>query len=110
MGDTHPLVGWFAPDLVLYTANGTVRLAELARTGHPLLIDLTENACLPTDLVDTITAHADGPAPTAMLIRPDGYVAWASDSPTPDIEELHAAMRRWFASKIPVADRSPAAR
>ncbi|HEY0803922.1 MAG TPA: FAD-dependent monooxygenase [Pseudonocardiaceae bacterium] len=110
MGDTHPLVGWFAPDLVLHNANGTVRLAELARTGRPLLIDLTENAYLPTDLVDTITARADGPAPTAMLVRPDGYVAWASDSPTPDLAELHAAIRRWFAAKIPVADRSRAAR
>ena len=94
--DTHPLVGRFAPDLVLHTANGTVRLAELARTGRPLLLDLTETACLPTDLVDTVTARADGPGPTAMLVRPDGYVAWASDSPTPDTEELSAALARWF--------------
>ncbi|MFD1048720.1 hypothetical protein ACFQ1S_25915 [Kibdelosporangium lantanae] len=33
---------------------------------------------------------------TAMLIRPDGYVAWASSDPLPDREELTRAIDRWF--------------
>jgi len=94
--NTHPLTGWFAPDLTLHTATGTVRLAELARTARPLLIDLTGNATLTTDLADVVEARADGPAPTALLIRPDGYVAWATDDPNPNPNELDAALRRWF--------------
>ncbi len=96
MGVDHPLAGRFVPDLTLHTADGTVRVAELARTGRPLLLDLTENACLATDLVDVVTARPDGPAPTALLVRPDGYVAWASDEPNPDPNELDSALRRWF--------------
>lgn len=96
MPDTHPLVGRFTPDLTVHTAAGATRVAELARTARPLLLDLAENHCLATDLADVIAARADGPAPTALLIRPDGYVAWASDSPTPDTAELDAALRRWF--------------
>jgi 2-polyprenyl-6-methoxyphenol hydroxylase-like FAD-dependent oxidoreductase len=96
MPDTHPLVGRFTPDLTVHTATGPARIAELAGTARPLLLDLTENHCLATDLVDVIAARVDVPAPTALLIRPDGYVAWASDSPTPDTGELNAALRRWF--------------
>lgn len=94
--DTHPLTGWFVPDLTLRTATGTVRLAELARTARPLLVDLTGNAQLTTDLADVIEARADGPAPTALLVRPDGYVAWATDDPNPNPNELDATLRRWF--------------
>lgn len=95
LGGTHPLTGWFAPDLTLHTASGTVRLAELARSGRPLLLDLTGTDCLATDLADVVAARPDGPAPTALLLRPDGYVAWASDDPTPDPAGLAAALRRW---------------
>jgi 2-polyprenyl-6-methoxyphenol hydroxylase-like FAD-dependent oxidoreductase len=44
MPDTHPLVGRFTPDLIVRTATGTIRIAELARTGRPLLLDLTSTA------------------------------------------------------------------
>jgi hypothetical protein len=37
---------------------------------------------------------ADGP--TALLIRPDGYVAWASSDREPDVETLRSALTRWF--------------
>ncbi|MEV7777013.1 FAD-dependent monooxygenase [Kitasatospora sp. NPDC088351] len=105
--DGHPLVGRFAPDLDLRTPAGTVRLAELARSARPLLLDLTEDSSAARamapwrDRVDIVTAQPQAPAPvaTALLLRPDCYVAWASGSPRPDqagLEALRAAARRWF--------------
>jgi 2-polyprenyl-6-methoxyphenol hydroxylase-like FAD-dependent oxidoreductase len=103
--DTHPLVGRFAPDMELHTPNGTVRLAELTRTARPLLLDLTEDESPAEtlsewrDQVDIVTARLQTPAPTALLLRPDCYVAWASASPQPDpaeLEALRAALQRWF--------------
>ncbi|MEV1168166.1 FAD-dependent oxidoreductase [Nonomuraea sp. NPDC049784] len=104
----HPLVGRFAPDMSLSTPDGPVRLAELTRSARPLLLDLTESACLTGTLsgrheaaVDLVTARPEPPAPeaTALLLRPDSYVAWASSSsrPGPDeLKALQAALERWF--------------
>ncbi|GAA3114063.1 FAD-dependent oxidoreductase [Streptosporangium carneum] len=103
--ETHPLVGRFAPDMELHTPNGTVRLAELTTTARPLLLDLTEDASPAKtlsewhDRVDIVTARPRISAPTAVLLRPDCYVAWASASPRPDsaeLEALRAATLRWF--------------
>ncbi|MET7463573.1 FAD-dependent monooxygenase [Nonomuraea sp. NPDC005501] len=110
-GDAHPLTGRLAPDLTLDTGGGTgggsLRLAELTRTARPLLLDLTRGASPAKeasgwhDRVDTLTAHSSGAASevSALLIRPDGYVAWASSSPDPDegeLRALRAALTRWF--------------
>ncbi|MFE7311992.1 FAD-dependent monooxygenase [Streptomyces sp. NPDC057555] len=110
---SHPAVGAFAPELTLHTAGGTVRLAELARTARPLLIDLTEDAAAAealadrSDQIDIVTARP-GPdtdsTATALLLRPDSYVAWATDAPRPDaaaLDDLQAAARRWFGSTRP---------
>ncbi|MEO3888970.1 FAD-dependent oxidoreductase [Nonomuraea sp. B5E05] len=103
--EAHPLTGRFVPDLDLHTATGPVRLAELTRTARPLLLDLTEESSLAEtlalahDQVDIVTARSLTPAPTALLLRPDCYVAWASASPRPDpmeIEMLRAALQRWY--------------
>lgn len=52
------------------------------------------------DQVDIVTARpASASEATALLLRPDCYVAWASASPHPDsaeLEALHAALRQWF--------------
>jgi 2-polyprenyl-6-methoxyphenol hydroxylase-like FAD-dependent oxidoreductase len=112
MGDPkpHPLTGRFAPDLELHTPTGPVRLAELTRTARPLLLDLTEGASLTQapalrhDQVDIVTARPQPDGPTALLLRPDGYVAWASASPHPDsaeTETLRAALQRWFGALEP---------
>jgi len=103
--DPHPAVGYFAPELELTTEAGKVRLAELARTARPLLLDLTEDQSLATvlakdqDAVDVVIAQG-GPADlTGLLIRPDGYVAWACGSPGPGTAgpaALRAAVERWF--------------
>jgi 2-polyprenyl-6-methoxyphenol hydroxylase-like FAD-dependent oxidoreductase len=90
----HPLAGWPAPDLDLRTSDGTVRLAELVRSGRPLLIDLTEDGHLTAD-VDVVHARADTGA-TALLLRPDSYVVWASGDARPDQRRLADAVREWF--------------
>lgn len=107
IADPHPAVGHFAPELELITGTEKVRLAELARSARPLLIDLTEDRSAAgvlakdQDTVDPVVARGGGPAGlSALLIRPDGYVAWASGSPVPDPAELaglRAAVERWFA-------------
>ncbi|GIG68348.1 FAD-dependent monooxygenase [Phytomonospora endophytica] len=96
----HPLTGTFAPDLALETPDGPTRLAELARSARPLLLDLTSNGSLAAALteppVDVVTASAGPDAPTALLLRPDGYVAWASSAARPDPAELEKALGEWF--------------
>ncbi|MFI5897035.1 FAD-dependent monooxygenase [Actinoplanes sp. NPDC051513] len=105
IGETHPLVGRWAPDLLLTTGKGQVRLAELTTTARPLLLDLTEDASLATaahecrDRVDTVTAHTKDTSTTGLLLRPDCYLAWATDTPRPDHhdrESLRAALTTWF--------------
>lgn len=106
IADPHPAVGHFAPELELITGTEKVRLAELARSARPLLIDLTEDRSAAAvlakdqDTVDPFVARGGGPAGlSALLIRPDGYVAWACGSPVPDPAELaglRAAVERWF--------------
>jgi 2-polyprenyl-6-methoxyphenol hydroxylase-like FAD-dependent oxidoreductase len=97
--DPHPLTGYFLGDFPVATASGQTRLAELARTARPLLFSLNgdpaiaETATGWKDHVDLITAQADVPA-AALLIRPDGYVAWAADTAEP--HGLRAALTRWF--------------
>ncbi|MBN6057001.1 FAD-dependent monooxygenase [Nonomuraea sp. RK-328] len=105
--DAHPLVGHFAPDLTIEADGGAVRLAEPARTARPLLLDFTEGAAAAKeasgrhDRVHTVTGRSTGSSRevSALLVRPDGYVAWASSSPAPDageLETLRAALTRWF--------------
>ncbi|MGW1682249.1 aromatic-ring hydroxylase C-terminal domain-containing protein [Saccharopolyspora sp. NPDC002376] len=86
IGDAHPLIGRWAPDLQLDTS-----------TARPLLLDTTgtlaDAAAGWSDRVDVIAVRSDLPA-AAMLLRPDGYLAWASDSP--DQDSLREALTRWF--------------
>jgi 2-polyprenyl-6-methoxyphenol hydroxylase-like FAD-dependent oxidoreductase len=112
VADAHPLVGRWAPDLVLDTGHGTLRLAELTRTARPLLLDLTENACYASevdgwrDRVDSVTASTRDVNACALLLRPDCYVAWAADTARPDqtlLESLRAALTTWFGA--PCDDR-----
>ena len=71
-------------------------VAELARDGRPLLVDLTDRGEVAAALVDkedrlTVAAGlpvGDVPAATALLVRPDGYVAWASSLHRADPDEL----------------------
>ncbi|QFY09712.1 FAD-dependent oxidoreductase [Nonomuraea phyllanthi] len=102
MGEERPAAptGRFVPPLEVTTADGrTRRLAELLRQARPLLLDLTGGDDLAataeawSDRVRRVSATAAGQAPApALLIRPDGYVAWAGADP----DGLKAALTRWF--------------
>ncbi|MFE4519973.1 FAD-dependent monooxygenase [Kitasatospora sp. NPDC056783] len=99
----HPLAGLFVPELTATTPDGPTRIAELARTGRPLLIDLTGGelglagpAAGWTDRVDLVTADCARPPAGALLLRPDGYVAWATEPGRADPDGLAGALRGWF--------------
>jgi hypothetical protein len=102
--DAHPLAGRWVPDFAVRKGETTRRVAELARSGRPLLIDLTEDAvvaAVTSDVAERITVAAGSPAAgdvsaTALLVRPDGYVAWASSAPKPEVDELRRVLRDWF--------------
>ncbi len=116
MGDpslTSPLVGRYSPDLRLRRPDGgTVRVAELQRSGRPLLLDLGADLELCelaepwSDRVDVVTAECDDAPARGMLIRPDGFVAWSMPA---EPASLTRALARWFGPPNPKADarRSP---
>ncbi|MFF4594548.1 FAD-dependent monooxygenase [Amycolatopsis sp. NPDC001319] len=93
--DPHPLVGRWAPDL---SSDG---VAAAYRAARPVLVDLTSDGSVSSaaaawaDRVDPVT-DATGVDATALLIRPDGYVAWASSDARPDVGGLEKALTRWF--------------
>ncbi|GAA2386189.1 FAD-dependent oxidoreductase [Catellatospora methionotrophica] len=98
-GAGHPMLGRMAPDLRLTHESRRIRLAALQRTARPLLLDLTGDPALAEaaapwrDRVDVIRATPRDPGtPPALLIRPDGYVAWAA----PDPAGLPSALTTWF--------------
>ncbi|MET8170795.1 FAD-dependent monooxygenase [Streptomyces sp. NPDC005329] len=105
-GGSHPLLGRRMPDLELVGEAFKTRGTALLQGGRGVLLDLADNARLRrraagwTDRVDIVTAapHAtsenDIPVGTsAVLIRPDGYVAWAAPGSHHD---LPMSLERWF--------------
>ncbi|MBV6700503.1 FAD-dependent monooxygenase [Kitasatospora aureofaciens] len=105
----HPLAGRFVPDLPLVTAAGPTRLAEAARSARPLLLDLDGRGAELTDLVagwkdrvDVVSASCPEPPAGALLVRPDGYVAWATGPGEADPDGLTRALRTWFGEPVAV--------
>ncbi|HEX4404047.1 MAG TPA: FAD-dependent monooxygenase [Polyangia bacterium] len=99
LGEAHPLVGRSCPDFEL--ADGT-RVGALLRDGMGLLLDFGEEASLrPLDgLWGAAVRYVAGDAKDrlglrALLVRPDGFVAWACDA-TPDPDEVTRAAARWY--------------
>ena len=101
----HPLLGRVAPDLHLETAGGRTRVAELMRAARGVLLDFTDDSAVcaaAADWSDRVSAVAVRcviePAPAAaLLIRPDGYVAWtAGPHTTEPAAGLEDALRAWF--------------
>jgi 3-(3-hydroxy-phenyl)propionate hydroxylase len=107
LGEGHPLLGRRMPDLDLVTSDGKVRVFALLHDGRAVLLNFDEPWPLDpspwSDRVLAIDAVYDGrwelpvlgdvEAPAAVLIRPDGYVAWVGDGTETGLRE---AMNRWF--------------
>jgi hypothetical protein len=85
-------------DFPLTVEGRPIRLAELTRNGRPLLLDFTgavgDLAAGWADRVDHVVASAERAPADVVLVRPDGYAAWAG-SPR-EIDSLGAALRTWF--------------
>jgi len=113
-GPAHPLTGGWMPDLSLRDNTGSTSVAHLMRAARPVLLDLAnrtelvEAAAHWSDRVDIVTATLDRPATAdgvsdvdAVLIRPDGYVAWAAGGDTRDaIDGLQHALHTWFGRPV----------
>src|SRR5215212_1461656 len=107
LGEGHPLLGRRMPDLDLITANGPLRVFTLLHDARPVLLNLVEPGGFDiapwADRVQLIDAEFVGTwelpalgavtAPAAVLIRPDGYVAWVGD---PTQLGLADALTTWF--------------
>jgi 2-polyprenyl-6-methoxyphenol hydroxylase-like FAD-dependent oxidoreductase len=107
LGPGHPLLGRRMPDLDLVTADGPVRVFTLLHDARPVLLNLGEPGGFEitpwADRVQVIDAKYDGTwelpaigavtAPTAVLIRPDGYVAWVGDLTQLGLAD---ALTTWF--------------
>ncbi|WP_016935739.1 aromatic-ring hydroxylase C-terminal domain-containing protein, partial [Rhodococcus sp. R1101] len=105
LGEGHPLVGRRMPDLDIVVEEEPVRVFELMHQAHPLLLQFdgtpTDFGILP-EHVDHVRARYDGAwelpvlgavdAPSAVLVRPDGYVAWVGEGST---DGLGDALERW---------------
>jgi len=99
LGEDHPLVGRSAPDIEL--VDGT-RLGEHLRTGQALLLDFDARAPLQTlasrwgNRVACVAGDAkDRLGLSALLVRPDGIVAWAVEGDA-DTDDLIRQISRWF--------------
>ena len=107
LGEGHPLLGRRMPDLDLVTADGPLRVFTLLHDGRAVLLDLGQSGGIDiapwAGRVRLVEGRFDGPwelpvlgvvaAPSAVLIRPDGYVAWVGDRTELGLTD---ALTRWF--------------
>jgi 2-polyprenyl-6-methoxyphenol hydroxylase-like FAD-dependent oxidoreductase len=107
LGEGHPLLGRRMPDLDLVTANGPRRVFTLQHDARPVLLNLGESGDIDitpwADRVQLIDAQYVGAwelpalgvvtAPTAVLIRPDGHVAWVGEKTQMGLPD---ALTTWF--------------
>lgn len=111
LGEGHPLLGRRMPDLDLVDANGPLRVFTLLHHARPLLLNLGEPGAFDVtpwaDRVQLIEAKYAGDwelpalgavaAPTAVLVRPDGHVAWVGNGTNLGLAD---ALTTWFGQPI----------
>lgn len=111
LGEGHPLLGRRMPDLDLVTANGPLRVFTLLHDARPVLLNFGEPGgfditpwagrvqLIDATYVGTWELPAIGAvtAPTAALVRPDGYVAWVGDLTQVGLAD---ALTTWFGPPI----------
>ncbi|WP_369815617.1 FAD-dependent monooxygenase [Mycobacterium sp. 852002-40037_SCH5390672] len=111
LGGGHPLVGRRMPDLDLVTADGSLRVFDLLRGARPVLLNFGEAGCIDiafwADRVRMVDAKrvdqwvlpvlGEVSAPAAVLIRPDGHVAWVGTGTDPALGE---ALGIWFGPPV----------
>ncbi|RMI38645.1 FAD-dependent oxidoreductase [Streptomyces triticirhizae] len=103
----HALLGRALPPVPLKTAEGATDTARLNHSGHGVLLDLSGDSSTDwkiagwRDRVDVVTAAPTPELPArALLLRPDGHVAWVA--PEHDARaSLHATLTRWFGAAAP---------
>ena len=112
LGEGHPLLGRRMPDLDLDTADGSTRVFTLLHHARPVLLNFGEPGGFDitpwagrVQLVDAkhagvweLPVIGEVTAPPAVLIRPDGHVAWVGDLTDP---ELPRALATWFGAANP---------
>jgi 3-(3-hydroxy-phenyl)propionate hydroxylase len=106
-GEGHPLLGCRMPDIDLVTAEGKLRAYALLHAAQPLLLNVGRAGSIDAgpwaNRVRLVEARCDGPwelpaagaipAPAALLVRPDGHVAWVGEG---DDTGLAGALATWF--------------
>ena len=107
LGEGHPLLGRRMPDLDVVTPDGPVRVFSLLDQARPVLINFGEPGSVDVGVVmgqvRVVDAKYEGPwelpvvgivpAPSAVLVRPDGYVAWVGDQSRTGLVD---ALTHWF--------------
>jgi len=107
LGEGHPLLGRRMPDLDLVTADGPLRVFTLLHDARPTLLNFAAPGSVDITAwagrVQLIDARYDGawqlpvlgevPAPTAVLIRPDGHAAWVGQGTDTGLTN---ALTAWF--------------
>jgi hypothetical protein len=111
LGEGHPLLGRRMPDLDVHTADGPTRVFTLLHHARPILLDFGAADAFDiapwADRVEVVHATYEGEwelpvigavaAPPAVLIRPDGHVAWAGALTDPTLPD---ALTSWFGPAV----------
>jgi hypothetical protein len=98
LGGDHPLTGHSVPNFELEDGS---KIGELMHDGQGMLLDFETNASLKTwageysNQMKYVSVPKEQSGITAVLIRPDGIIAWASDN-DPDYSAFKKAADRWF--------------
>lgn len=116
LGEGHPLLGRRVPDMALATHEGPVHVSTLMHAARPVLLNLgrparfdiapwAERVCVVDATCDQpweLPVLGEVPSPSALLIRPDGYVAWVEDETGADAAGLKEALTKWVSGATPI--------